>query len=86
MSEIDPVRAMDGAQLVKAERISTMTYFQVWHGGTTVNVYCTKTGYEDTWEEVDCWTLMDEKGRPCERSEISAHMCMNFETMREEMR
>jgi len=55
----------------------------VWHGGTTVNVY-TPLPEMGQWQEIDCWSMSDEKGRPVERWEIEEQMAIHESVYREE--
>lgn len=74
--------ALDGARLVQVRWIQGQQYVQVWHGGTTVNVY---TPYSaDELIEQTAWSLSDERGRPCDRDEVKRHMEMWFDRLEEE--
>lgn len=85
MTEIDPVRTIDGAELVKAEWISGMQIIQAWYGGTQVRVINLDAYGIGTWAETEIWTLSDEEGKPVSQDEIEHHMAMTFENIREEM-
>jgi hypothetical protein len=83
MTEIGVIDALDGAQAVKVDIICGVQFAQVWHGGTTVNVYNVKNARDGFWREVTCWSMSDERGRPVERDEIVKHMRMHFDNLRE---
>lgn len=69
--------AIDGAQLVQAREYGAGLIVQVWHGGTTVNVWVVDPG--GAWENTNCWNLSDDYGRPVDRDAIDEHMEMHFE-------
>jgi len=83
MADVDIVRAVDGAELVKSEQIGGHTFVIVWQGGTTFTVYSTGTGSPHTWHEIDVFTVYDDEGFPVGGNEAAKHMAMHFEQVRE---
>jgi len=69
------IDAIDGAQLVKSEQIpGAMGYVvQVWHGGTTVNVWTVWPGSGKA-TNTDVWSSSTEQGYPHEREKIAGLM------------
>lgn len=68
---------LDGAKLTKVA--GDLRQLAVWHGGVTINVYAT-----GTLNEITCFTLSDEKGRPESRDAVEEHIEDMFERNREE--
>ena len=75
MTDTTVSSAVDEAEFVKVRSIGSLEYVQVWHGGTTVNVYAV-TG--ETWEEVTMWSISDSRGRPVNQPKVEKHMCIHF--------
>lgn len=79
MSEIGLVTALDEARLVRAATICGIQYVAVWHGGTTVNVYCPETQFHDTWDAVTCFNISTDEGRPANRVVVDEAIEDQFE-------
>lgn len=64
--------ALDGAKAVVAEyRGDETTVIIAWHGGTTFNVY---NVYDGDINEIDVFSLSDDKGRPVDYNTAVEHM------------
>ena len=60
-------RVFDGAKLVNVH--PELRQVAVWSGGITINIYDA-----NTLNEITCFSLSDEKGRPEDRSTVNQHI------------
>lgn len=58
---------LDGARLVRFDGHGNR--MAVWHGGVTINIYSAVT-----FNEITCFSLSDELGKPCSRDEVDEHI------------
>jgi len=68
--------SLDGARLIRAEKVGPETFVLAWFGGVQINVYAGSDDYP--LQEVDVWSISDEIGEPCELDEIDDHMTTIF--------
>ena len=72
-TEVQSGEVLDEAELVKSTRIGGESWIvQIWYGGTQVRVFAVK--WDGTWEEVEVWSISDDRGRPVDQYEIEAAM------------
>lgn len=76
--------SLDGAELVRVERIGATEFLQAWHGGVQTTIYTPNPLGDHPLRQTETWTLSDEKGESPTREAVEEHMTEHFERIREE--